>query len=442
MALPPPIQPLRIGLRLDCLRLFLLLALIVISAKAATPRYIFTHLAGSIGGGGRVDGTGADARFRSPGKLAVDHADNLYVVDRGNHTIRKVTPGGVVTTLAGTPGQVGSVDGIGPVARFDDPDGIAVDSSGNVFVADTANLTIRKITPTGTVATLAGSPGQSGSADGVGAAARFAGLSYLVIDRSDNLYALDEDRMSGRHSIRKITATGGVTTLSVTDDRGQPVTFREFTTLAVDPAGNLLVADLGERRTVERFLRIHPAGTATAEPAPRHVGPIGASVIDSASNLYLTYPLAALITKPTPGEIGIRPVDATGLAVDSAGNLFVALNGDNVICKVTPDGRVTTFAGLAAESGQVDGTGGNARFSAPLNVAVDTVGNIYVADDAGNGVIRRVSPDGAVRTVITFSQNRTLGNVSSIVLDTAGNILAVPGFVSEVCQRHRSRQRT
>jgi secreted PhoX family phosphatase len=120
-------------------------------------------LAGDIGGPGNLDGAGAEARFNFPDGVAVDRAGNLYVADTGNSTIRKITAAGVVTTLAGAPGIQGSADGTGADARFASPAGVAVDSAGNLYVAD-GNTTLRKVTPAGVVTTLAGTAGMAGSA--------------------------------------------------------------------------------------------------------------------------------------------------------------------------------------------------------------------------------------------------------------------------------------
>ena len=118
---------------------------------------------------------GSAARFYGPEAEAMDSAGNIYVADYWNHAIRKITPNGTVSTLAGHPGMwnYGSADGVGGMARFDNPTGVAVDGADNVYVADYANQTIRKITPAGLVTTVAGSPGNSGDTDGVGSAARF-----------------------------------------------------------------------------------------------------------------------------------------------------------------------------------------------------------------------------------------------------------------------------
>src|SRR5438132_834126 len=128
-------------------------------AQSTYTPYAFTNLAGMPGGGGSADGIGSAARFLGASSVAVDSAGNVYVADSTNHTIRRITPAGAVTTLAGSTGQSGSADGTGSATRFNYPFGVAVDNAGNVYVADTHNHTIRKITPAGAVTTLAGSAG-------------------------------------------------------------------------------------------------------------------------------------------------------------------------------------------------------------------------------------------------------------------------------------------
>jgi streptogramin lyase len=167
-----------------------------------------TTLAGSAGQQGSADGVGAAARFTNPFGVAADSAGNVYVADYNNGTIRKITAAGVVTTLAGSAGQFGSADGVGAAARFHLPVGVATDSAGNVYVADFFNSTIRKITPAGVVTTLAGSAGQPGSDDGVGAAARFAYPNGVATDSAGNVYVADTG------TIRKITPVGAVTTIA------------------------------------------------------------------------------------------------------------------------------------------------------------------------------------------------------------------------------------
>src|SRR6185369_16117483 len=178
-------------------------------AQSAYTPYTFTTLAGNTGYGS-ADGTGSVARFYYPYSVAVDVGGNVYVADRGNNTIRKVTPSGLVTTLAGRAGSIGGTDGPGSDARFNGPSGVAVDSAGNVYVADSGNYTIRKVTPMGVVTTTAGLAGSQDSADGTGSDARFYFPFGVTVDSADNLYVAD----AGNNTIRKMTAAGVVTTLA------------------------------------------------------------------------------------------------------------------------------------------------------------------------------------------------------------------------------------
>jgi sugar lactone lactonase YvrE len=167
--------------------------------RKVTPTGAVTTLAGLAGSSGSADGTGSDARFRVPSGVAVDSAGNVYVADSGNHTIRKVTPAGVVTTLAGLEGSVGSTDATGNDARFNIPVGVAVDGTGNVYVADTYNHTIRKVTAAGVVTTLAGLAGSAGSEDGTGSAAGFDHPAGVAVDDAGILYVAD----TRNYTIRK-----------------------------------------------------------------------------------------------------------------------------------------------------------------------------------------------------------------------------------------------
>jgi len=186
--------------------------------RQITPAGVVTTLAGSATAPpGALNGTGSIARFNGPEGVAVDAAGNVYVADSGNHLIRKITPGGVVTTLAGFPGVPGSADGLAGTARFNTPLGIAVDGNGNLFVADGLNSTIRAVTPAGVVTTLAGTAGSAGAVDGVGSSARFGNrLQGLSIDATGNLYVADRSNST----VRKVTPAGTVTTVLGT--AGQP----------------------------------------------------------------------------------------------------------------------------------------------------------------------------------------------------------------------------
>ena len=158
---------------------------------------------------GYVDGAGSIAQFRNPNGMAVDKAGNIYVGDLNNHVIRKITPAGVVTTFAGIMGVRGYQDGAATVAEFNEPWGLAIDNSDNIYVGDAKNNVIRKITPTGIVSTLAGSRTPA-FADGVGTSASFDYPAAVGIDLSGNIYVGD----CNNQRVRKITPAGVVTTVA------------------------------------------------------------------------------------------------------------------------------------------------------------------------------------------------------------------------------------
>lgn len=164
---------------------------------------------------GQADGTGEQAMFNNPFGLAIDKDGNLFVADAKNHLIRKVTPGGLVSTVAGTPGESGLVDGSGGAAKFNYPSGIDIDADGNMYVGDKNNHVIRKVTPSGVVTTLAGS-GEAGFADATGAAAQFNGPWQLAFAADGNLYVHDQDN----NRVRMVTLDGVVTTFAGTGVNG------------------------------------------------------------------------------------------------------------------------------------------------------------------------------------------------------------------------------
>jgi len=202
--------------------------------------------AGQAGTSGHSDGTGSAAQFNMLADIAVDSSSNAYVADTGNDTVRMITPAGVVTTLAGQAGVSGSSDGSGS-ALFNHPAGIAVDGGGNAYIADTNNNTIRKLViASGAVTTLAGQAGVSGSANGTGTAATFNGPSGITVDTTGNIYVSD----TLNHTIREVTAAGVVTTIAgtagmsgFTDATGSAAQFHGPQGLALDASGDLFVAD-------------------------------------------------------------------------------------------------------------------------------------------------------------------------------------------------------
>jgi hypothetical protein len=434
--------------------------------RKITPAGVVTTLAGSgqVPSQGSADGTGASARFSLPHGVAVDGAGNLYVADDQTSIIRKITPAGVVTTLAGTAGIRGVADGTGSAAQFDFPSDLAVDSGGNVYVADTYNHAIRKITPAGVVTTLAGLQGISGSADGTGTAARFYTPGGVTVDGSGNVYVAD----TGNQTIRKVTSAGVVTTLAgalatagITDATGTAASFNNPLGVAVDGSGNVYVADTSSstiRKVTPAGVVTTLAGTAGLVGTTDGTGTSGLFnsphnvTADSTGNLYVADTGSNTIRKVTPagvvttlaGTVGIRGAAdgtgtaaqfsfPTGIAVDGAGNLYVADSNNNTIRKMTSAGVVTTVAGAPTNAGRADGSGSAAQFSSPAALSIDSSGNLYVAD-AGNNNIRKVTAGGTVTTVAGSGADRSnfyrngqlilarFDGPMGVTVDSAGNI--------------------
>ncbi|HEY8995145.1 MAG TPA: immunoglobulin domain-containing protein, partial [Lacunisphaera sp.] len=355
-----------------------------------------------------------NARLCLPEDVAVDAAGNPYILDNGNHTIRKRTPDGKVSTLAGLAGKYGVIDGSGAAARFGNASGLAVDAVGNIYVAERSANVIRKVSPSGVVTTLAGTAGSSGSADGIGAAARFTSPTDVAVDASGNVYVADRDN----NTIRKITPAGVVTTLAGsagqwgdTEGAGSAARFQALTAVAVDAVGNVYVSETFGAR----IRKISPAGeTSTLAGAPNTSGHIDGT----GSAARLEYP--------------------SGLAVDAAGNVYVS-SRNGTVRKITPGGVVTTMAGTRNERDSTDGMGSVARFGIPEGVAADAAGNVYVADTTNN-TIRKITPDGTVSTVAGLSTKGSQGHVDGsgtsarfstlgdLVVDASGNLyVADPG---------------
>ncbi|MGP8199299.1 MAG: protein kinase domain-containing protein [Limisphaerales bacterium] len=306
-------------------------------------------LAGQPGVRGSADGAASEARFQSPSGVAVDSYGNVCVADTGNNTIRKIARDGAVSTLAGLAGKLGRQDGRGSAARFLAPLGIAVDGAGNVYVAEFASDLIRKITSDGEVSTLAGSAGNPGSADGTGDDAHFRNPWSVAVDSTGDVFIADKSNFT----IRQISPTGRVST------------FAGFPGI---PGG----AD-------------------------------------------------------GPGSYA-RFRDPLGVAVGLAGDVYVADAGNNTIRRINSFGMVSNLAGMTGRAGAADGIGSSATFSNIQTVAVGELGNIYVLD---GDAIRKVTPGGVVTTLpntLLFDGHGNAIHPTGMAADATGNLYLADGM--------------
>jgi sugar lactone lactonase YvrE len=463
--------------------------------SSLSPNNDSIHFAGG-GKSGSVDGVGTAASFYDPSGIKFAANGNLYVADRGNNAIRIITPAGVVSTLAGAPPATTStnvfpegalLDGTGNGSRFWSPSDIAIDSANNVFVADTGNNAIRKITPTGQTSTVAGLyPASAENINGTGAAARFHDPRGIAVGPAGELYVAD----AGNRAIRKVSPAGAVTTLAST--AGIP----EWT--AADTTGNVYVSE--DTGVIEK---ISPDGTIStlAGPFPSAAG----LAVDLSGNVYVADSKASSIHKIAPGgsvsELNLTTSPGSsvllrgpqGLALDGAGNLYVVNEGRPskgteypspnfaYISKIDTTGATSVIAGLpdgwllgddekniqrdltiatprgitVGPEGNIYVTGGGPNFdtmqsifhlspTGPLTrlalhradgkpdslfgyitgVAVDRLGVLYVTDNGTNfNVVHKIVPAGTLPTITTQPQSQTAsaGNSVQFSVGASGN---------------------
>ena len=288
---------------------------------------------------GASDGLGNQARFSSPGAIAVDSAGYIYIADMGNDTIRKISPSGDVHTLAGMAGKAGGIDGEGAAARFTAPSGITVDNAGNVYVAEFASDTIRKIGPEGFVTLLAGSPGNPGWKDAKGDNAHFRNPWSVAVDKSGNVCVADKDNFV----IRQITPDGRVTTIAgkpgvpgSADGNRDAARFNDPHGIAVDDFGNLYVTDPAS----EAVRKISTSGDVTT--IARGLSNPESIAVDGAGAVYVTDSLG--VHKIWNGKMELLPpllltsnpdgpiATADSVAMDKRGVLYIVDTVKDIVC--------------------------------------------------------------------------------------------------------------
>jgi hypothetical protein len=375
---------------------------------AVGPSYYWGNIAGSPGTPGTADGSGTTARFDQPTDVTVDASGNVYVADYTNETIRKLTLSGtswMVTTIAGSPTVSGTADGTGTSALFHSPNGIG-GGSGNLYVADQMNETIRELTPSGTnwvVSTLAGDPAVSGSADGTGTNARFDYPLGVTASEDGNLYVADEEN----YTIRRLSLSGTNWT-------------------AATIAGSAGISGTGDGTgAAARFL--NPV-TMTSDRngnlymVDSHAQTVRELTLSGTSWTVTTIAGSATVTGTNDGMgSAAQFYFPNGIVADGNGVLYVADALNDTVRKMVQSGTswmVTTIGGSARVSGTANGAGSSARFNEPQGVAVDASGNLYVSNTNTHCITM-----GSLASVITGPLTATAinGTAFSYQITASGN---------------------
>ena len=388
---------------------------------------------------GAADGVGAAASFSRPVGLAHDAAGNVYVADTGNNTIRRIAPDGTVTTLAGgDANNSGNADGTGSAARFNAPSGMAVGPDGDLYVADSTNSRIRRVTTGGVVTTYAGS--SAGYADAASPlAAQFLSPSAVAVAANGDVLVADSGNSrirrilrsgSGAGAVQTLAGSGGTTSTDPTspDGTGTAAVIFSPTSLALrgnvltvsDSAGLLRQVDLTSA-VVTTLTGSHAGyGYADGPPSAAQLSGFGA-VTTAANGGFLIYDAAAIRLVSASGNVSTIAngaaarannsdngssdggtgllaqlplgVSVQNLAVDSSGRVIIGDGGADILRRIDASGQISLLAGLAYPyMGMVDGVGSAAQFSELKNAtAQDNAGNLYVGDYAA---VRKIAPDG------------------------------------------------
>ncbi|WP_111631310.1 NHL domain-containing protein [Larkinella arboricola] len=382
--------------------------------RKVSPNGIITTIAG--GGQGADGGPAIQASLNDPYGIALDAQGNLFIADQFNERIRKVSPNGIITTVAGTGSRGYSGDGgVATQAKLGFPTTVAVDKQGNLYIAELTNNRIRKVSPNGIITTVAGNGIEGASGDGgLATQARISRPVGVAVDGQGNLFISDY----GNIRIRKVAPNGNITTVAGTGDYGfsgdgGPATQARMHTpwdVAVDSQGNLFIADT-ENNNVRKMATNGIITTVAGFSRNSDFGDGGPALKAS-----LNFPHS--------------------VAVDGQGNLFIADESNHRIRKVTPNGIITTVAGNGVRG--FSGDGGvaiSARLNFPTGIEVDSQGNLYIADK-GNHRIRKVTPNGIITTVAgtgtagfsgesKLATSAELNNPDDLTVDGKGNLYIV-----------------
>jgi uncharacterized protein (TIGR03437 family) len=399
--------------------------------RRVAPDGVITTVAGSGPPGTKGDGGPAtEALLNKPAGIAVDDGGNLYIADTNNHRIRKVTTDGRITTICGTgTATFGGDGGAASRAGLNGPTGVALDAGGTLYIADSGNERIRRVTPAGTISTVAGN-GVAGFAGdrGPATAAQLNNPVSVAVDASGNLYIADRSN----NRVRRVTPAGAIESIAGTGVAGYSgdnlsATMAQLNApagVALDAAGNLYVSENWRlRRITPAGIILSVAGGSTfgfgGDGGPAISAQLDAPqgiAFDQVGNLYLADQANHRVRRITPagiintvaggGDLGDGgPATAArfyyprALAADQAGNVYLVDNNGRRVRRFTPEGQMWTVAG--------DGIGGNsgdggpattARFQNPFAIAIDSAGNLHIAD-AGGQRIRKIWRNGLMSTI-------------------------------------------
>ena len=367
------------------------------SAAPVPPRYPLSILAGTGTSGTPTAGTATSSRLNEPMGVAVDSSGNVYIADRANHRVEKVTSGGTLSVFAGTSSGGAPTAGAATSSRLNNPSGVAVDSSGNVYIADTYNHRVEKVTPEGVLSIIAGTGTSGAPTAGTATSSRLNQPMGVAVDSSGNVYIAD----SANHRIEKVTPEGVLSIIAGSGSSGAPTAgtatssaLNTPTGVAVDSSGNVYIADSGNNQ-VEK---VTSGGTLSVFAG---TGSAGAPTAGAATSSALWNP--------------------SGVAVDSSGNVYIADRDSPRVEKVTSGGTLSVFAGTGVPGTPTAGAATSSKLDTPAGVAVDSSGNVYIANRYAH-IVAKVSvgstisipgaPTSPVASTTSFSSRGGSASVS------------------------------
>jgi len=341
------------------------------SAEAAVPESVWTLsvFAGTGTADAPTAGPATSSNLNWPNGVAVDSSGNVYIADKVNHVVEKVTPSGTLSVFAGTGTAGAPTAGPATSSKLNYPMGVAVDSSDNVYIADTQNMRVEKVTPDGTLSIIAGSGSQDAPTAGPATSSALNQPYGVAVDSSGNVYIADY----GTHRVEKVTPSGTLSVFAGTGTGGAPTAGPATSSnlyypaaVAVDSSGNVYIADFSNRR-VEK---VTPSGTLSvfAGTGNRGVSTAGPA---TSSDMYGPY----------------------GVAVDSSGNVYIGDYRNNTVLRVTPSGTLSIIAGTGTSGVPTAGPATSSNLNRPTGVAIDSSGNVYIADLYNARVEKLTPPD-------------------------------------------------